>query len=148
MQSMFSPWVTPWFSVSYPNFLKLFFYWIYIFFTYFSFIMDVRPYRRTYTFILTANIFFWNGIFLCLKFGHCVWFGTSPWVKKIYCEKLILLFFLGIIILEHLVKYFLAALSSFRSLVVCPLVGPSVRRSVGRSTDVCEKVTFRVSKGN
>ena len=39
---------------------------------------------------------------------------------------------------------FLAALSSSRSLVVGWLVGLSVGLSVG---DVCEKVTFRVSKG-
>ena len=38
-------------------------------------------------------------------------------------------------------QYFLAALSSSRSLVVGPSVGPSVRH-------VCEKVTFRVSKGS
>ena len=36
---------------------------------------------------------------------------------------------------------FLAALSISRSLVVRPLVGPSV-------CDICEKATFRVSKGN
>ena len=42
------------------------------------------------------------------------------------------------------VAWFLAALSSPRILVVCPLVG----WSVGPSNDVCEKVTFRVSKGN
>ena len=45
---------------------------------------------------------------------------------------------------NHKMFLFLAALSSSRTTVV----GPSVRRSVGRSTDVCEKVTFRVSKGN
>ena len=39
---------------------------------------------------------------------------------------------------------FLAALSSSRRVNVRPSVGPSV----GPSADVCEKVTFRVSKGN
>ena len=40
-------------------------------------------------------------------------------------------------------KLFLAALSSSWSLVVCRSVGLSVGWSVG---NVCEKVTFRVSK--
>ena len=40
---------------------------------------------------------------------------------------------------------FLAALSSSISLVVCPSVGPSVGPSL---SDVCEKVTFTLSKGN
>ena len=39
---------------------------------------------------------------------------------------------------------FLAALSSSRSVVVCPSVGPSV----GPSGDLCEKVIFRVLNGN
>ena len=55
-----------------------------------------------------------------------------------------------------LVWTFLAAQSSSRSLVVRLSVGPSVGRSVGPSVGpsvgqsgyVCEKVTFRVSKGN
>ena len=48
-----------------------------------------------------------------------------------------------IIFMEFLILFlgFLAALSSSRSIVVGPSVRPSVR-------DVCEKVTFRVSKGN
>ena len=41
--------------------------------------------------------------------------------------------------------YFLAALSSSKSLVVCLSARPSVRSSVHH---VCEKGTFRVSKGN
>ena len=45
VQSMFSLWVTPWFSVSYPNL-----------FQYVFFIMYLRPYRRTYSFILTAKL--------------------------------------------------------------------------------------------
>ena len=40
--------------------------------------------------------------------------------------------------------YFLAALSSSRRVVVCWSVGLSVRPSA----DVCENVTFRVSKGS
>ena len=42
------------------------------------------------------------------------------------------------------VQQFLAAQSSFRSLVVGWFVGPSVRPSV---REVCEKVSFRVSNG-
>ena len=53
---------------------------------------------------------------------------------------------------SELVRCFLAALSSSRSLVVCWLVGWLVGRSVGWSGDlcggVCEKVTYRVSNGN
>ena len=45
-------------------------------------------------------------------------------------------------------RVFLAALSSSRSLGVRRSVRPSVRRYVRRSAYLCEKVIFRVSKGN
>ena len=68
VQSMFSPWVTPWFSVSYPNFYKLLFYWKWSLFFHIFFIIGLRQCRRKDTFFLKVKLYFRYAFFFLKNF--------------------------------------------------------------------------------